>query len=83
MKLLIIESPGKQKTIQKYLGSEWKVAASLGHIRGLEQNLNFLKNDFEPSYEFIKEKAKAIKELKELTAKQQDEIELLKRLSTA
>ena len=65
MKLLIIESPGKQKTIQKYLGSEWKVAASLGHIRGLEQNLNFLKNDFEPSYEFIKEKAKAIKELKE------------------
>ena len=67
MKLLIIESPGKQKTIQKYLGSEWKVAASLGHIRGLEQNLNFLKNDFEPSYEFIKEKAKAIKELKEVS----------------
>ena len=65
MKLLIIESPGKQKTIQKYLGSEWKVVASLGHIRGLEQNLNFLKNDFEPSYEFLKEKAKAIKELKE------------------
>jgi DNA topoisomerase-1 len=64
-KILIIESPGKQKTIQKYLGSEWKVVASLGHIRGLEQNLNFLKNDFEPSYEFIKEKAKAIKELKE------------------
>ena len=67
MKLLIIESPGKQKTIQKYLGSEWKVAASLGHIRGLEQNLNFLKNDFEPSYEFIKEKAKAIKELKDMS----------------
>lgn len=65
MKLLIIESPGKQKTIQKYLGAEWKVLASLGHIRGLEQNLNFLKNDFEPSYEFLKEKAKAIKELKE------------------
>ena len=32
MKLLIIESPGKQKTIQKYLGAEWKVLASLGHI---------------------------------------------------
>ena len=65
MKLLIIESPGKQKTIQKYLGSEWKVVASLGHIRGLEQNLNFLKNHFEPSYEYIKEKAKAIKQLKD------------------
>jgi len=65
MKLLIIESPGKQKTIQKYLGAEWKVVASLGHIRGLEQSLDFLKNDFEPKYEWIKEKAKAIKELKD------------------
>ena len=65
MKLLIIESPGKQKTIQKYLGSDWKVTASLGHIRGLVQNLNFLQNDFEPEYEFLKEKAKTIKQLKE------------------
>ena len=65
MKLLIIESPGKQKTIQKYLGAEWKVIASLGHIRGLEQNLNFLRNDFEPVYEPLKEKAAAIKQLKQ------------------
>ena len=50
MKLLIIESPGKQKTIQKYLGSEWKVLASLGHIRALEQNIDFIQNDFEPKY---------------------------------
>ena len=64
MKMLIIESPGKQKTIQKYLGSEWKVLASLGHIRGLEQNLKFLTNDFEPSYEYIKEKEKTITQLK-------------------
>lgn len=65
MKLLIIESPGKQKTIQKYLGADWRVVASFGHIRGLEQSLDFLNTDFEPKYEFLKEKAKAIKELKE------------------
>jgi len=75
MKLLIIESPGKQKTIQKYLGSEWKVVASLGHIRGLEQNLDFLERDFEPKYELLKEKAKAIKELKD-RAKEADDIYL-------
>jgi DNA topoisomerase-1 len=75
MKLLIIESPGKQKTIQKYLGSDWRVVASLGHIRGLEQNLEFLTRDFEPRYEFLKEKAKAIKELKE-KAKEADDIYL-------
>ena len=75
MKLLIIESPGKQKTIQKYLGSDWQVVASLGHIRGLEQNLEFLTRDFEPRYEFLQEKAKAIKELKE-RAKEADDIYL-------
>ena len=75
MKLLIIESPGKQKTIQKYLGSEWKVVASLGHIRALEQNINFINNDFEPTYEFIKEKANAIKQIKE-AAKNAKEIYL-------
>ena len=68
MKLLIIESPGKQKTIQKYLGADWKVVASLGHIRGLEQNLDFIPRDFEPRYEYLQEKAKAIKELKEAAA---------------
>jgi len=68
MKLLIIESPGKQKTIQKYLGSDWKVIASLGHIRGLEHSIEFIQNDFEPKYEFLKEKAKAIKELKTAAA---------------
>ena len=65
MKLLILESPGKKVTVQKYLGADWRVVASLGHIRGLEQSLDFLNTDFEPKYEFLKEKAKAIKELKE------------------
>lgn len=75
MKLLIIESPSKQKTIQKYLGSDWKICASLGHIRGLENNIDFLKNDFDAKYEYIKEKAKAIKVLKEEASKA-DEIYL-------
>lgn len=65
MKLLIIESPGKQATIKKYLGADWNVVASLGHIRGLEHKLDFLQRDFEPKYEWIAEKAKAIKQLKD------------------
>jgi DNA topoisomerase-1 len=75
MKLLIIESPGKQATIKKYLGSNWMVLASLGHIRGLEHNLDFLQRDFEPKYEWITEKARAIKQLKE-AAKEAEEIYL-------
>lgn len=75
MKLLVIESPGKQATIKKYLGADWNVVASLGHIRGLEHNLEFLQREFEPKYEWITEKAKAIKQLKD-AAKQADEIYL-------
>lgn len=75
MKLLIIESPGKQATIKKYLGADWNVVASLGHIRGLEHNLDFLQREFEPKYEWIAEKAKAIKQLKE-AAKGADDIYL-------
>jgi DNA topoisomerase-1 len=65
MNVLIIESPGKQKTIQGFLGSEWRVVASMGHIRGLTHDLNFLTNGYEPTYEFLKEKSKAIATLKE------------------
>ena len=65
MNLLIIESPGKQKTIQGFLGAEWRVIASMGHIRGLTHDLNFLERDFEPTYEFLKEKSKAITALKD------------------
>ena len=75
MKVLIIESPGKQKTIEKYLGSGWKVVPTLGHIRGLEQNIEFINNDFEPKYELIKDKSNAIKQLKEIS-KNADEIYL-------
>lgn len=70
--LVIVESPAKCQKIQGFLGSGWRVIASLGHIRGLEHSLDFLKNDFEPKYEFLKEKAKAIKQLKDEAAKAAD-----------
>ena len=75
MKVFIIESPGKQKTIQGFLGAGWRVVASMGHIRGLTHDLNFLQKDYEPTYEFLKEKSKAIQALKE-AAKGADEIYL-------
>ena len=65
MNVLIIESPGKQKTIQGFLGAEWRVIASMGHIRGLSHDLKFLENNYEPTYEFLKEKSKAISALKD------------------
>lgn len=73
--LVIVESPAKCQKIQGFLGAGWRVIASLGHIRGLEQSVDFIKNDFEPKYEFIEEKAKAIKQLKE-AAKTADDVYL-------
>lgn len=66
-KLVIVESPAKCQKIQGFLGSGWIVIATMGHIRALEQDLDAigLNRDFEAKYEFIKEKAKAIKQLKE------------------
>lgn len=65
--LVIVESPAKCQKIQGFLGAGWRVIATMGHIRGLEQSLEAigLENDFEAKYEFLKEKAKAIKQLKE------------------
>ena len=50
--LVIVESPAKAKTINKYLGSDYSVKASLGHVRDLpKKGLGVdLKNNFEPSY---------------------------------
>jgi len=69
MNLMIVESPAKCKKIQSYLGPNWHVVASMGHIRGLSQDINFLQNDFEPTYEYLKEKAKAIASLKAVCKK--------------
>ena len=65
--LVIVESPAKCQKIQGFLGPGWRVIASMGHIRALEETLDAigLDRDFEPKYQFLKEKAKAIKQLKE------------------
>jgi len=65
--LVIVESPAKCQKIQGFLGVNWRVVASMGHIRALKHELQAvgIDKDFEPSYEYSKEKAKAIKQLKE------------------
>ena len=66
-KLVIVESPAKAKTIKKYLGNDFDVVASMGHIRDLPAaKLNVdVKNDFSPKYAIIKGKEKLVKELKD------------------
>ena len=64
--LVIVESPSKAKTIGKYLGSTYKVIASVGHVRDLPKSkmgIN-IENDFEPEYIQIRGKGELIKELK-------------------
>ena len=64
--LVIVESPAKAKTIKKYLGNDYKITASMGHIRDLPQShLGVdIKNDFNPMYIIIAGKSTLIKELK-------------------
>ncbi|MCQ2471202.1 MAG: type I DNA topoisomerase [Clostridia bacterium] len=66
-KLIIVESPTKVKTIKKYLGKDYDVTASMGHVRDLPAaRLSVdIKHDFAPKYAVIKGKEKLVKELKE------------------
>lgn len=66
--LLIVESPAKAKTITKYLGGDFVVASSYGHIRDLPKNNKAIdiEKGFLPSYEVSKEKEKVVAELKKL-----------------
>ena len=58
--LVIVESPSKSKTIEKYLGKNYKVVPSLGHIRDLTTAKGGLgvdvENDFKPDYAILKDK---------------------------
>src|SRR5215472_1861820 len=76
-KLVIVESPAKAKTIEKFLGREFTVLASMGHIidlpkKGLGVNT---RKDFAPHYEVIEKKDKLIEELK-AASKRADEVYL-------
>ncbi len=66
-KLLIVESPAKAKTIEKYLGSDFKVLASNGHLRDLPKSKISIdiENNFKPIYMAIEGKEKIIDKLKE------------------
>ena len=82
MKLVIVESPTKAKTIRKFLGSEYKVVASMGHVRDLPSSSDEVPakwkkteagqlgvdvaHNFEPIYVISKDKTKVVKELKTL-----------------
>ena len=64
-KLVIVESPAKAKTISKFLGKDFKVMASMGHVRDLPKTkIGFDEETFEPKYVISKDKTKVIKELK-------------------
>ena len=64
-----MESPSKSKTIEKYLGKDYKVVSSLGHIRDLSTSGKYgfgvdLENQYKPDYKIIKGKKKLVTELK-------------------
>lgn len=67
--LVIVESPAKAKTIEKFLGSDFVVRSSYGHIRDLPSkgmNINLESGKFEPTYEINPDKKKTVNELKKL-----------------
>src|SRR3954465_4216 len=74
--LVIVESPAKAKTINKYLGDDFIVKASMGHVRDLpSKGMGVDLKTFEPEYEVLESRGKVVNELKKL-AKNADEIYL-------
>lgn len=69
--LVIVESPAKAKTIEKYLGKKYKVKASMGHLRDLPKSQMGVdtENNFEPRYITIRGKGPILKELKQAAKK--------------
>ena len=68
MALVIVESPAKAKTINKYLGSAYTVKASMGHVRDLpEKGIGVdIEKEFEPTYEVLSSRKKLVSELKSI-----------------
>ena len=66
--LVIVESPAKAKTIGKYLGSDYKVTASMGHLRDLPKSKMGidLESGFTPHYQPVKGREETINELKKV-----------------
>jgi len=69
--LVIVESPAKARTIEKFLGKDYMVKSSFGHVRDLaKKNLGIdIENNFKPDYIVSADKKKVVKELKELAKK--------------
>src|SRR5690242_371614 len=72
--LVVVESPAKAKTINKYLGRNYKVIASMGHVRDLPKSKLGVDigEDFEPSYEVIASRKKVLKDLKDAAKESED-----------
>src|SRR5690242_15642969 len=74
--LVIVESPAKAKTINKYLGEDYIVKASMGHVRDLpSKGMGVDLETFEPEYEILESRGKVVSELKKL-AKDSEEVYL-------
>jgi DNA topoisomerase-1 len=77
MKLVIVESPTKTKTVSKYLGKEYEVHASVGHVRDLPKSNKKaidIEGGFVPHYEIAKGKEKVIADIKKRAAKAEEVI---------
>ncbi|MEA3357678.1 MAG: type I DNA topoisomerase [Patescibacteria group bacterium] len=78
MKLVIVESPAKAKTINRYLGNDYKVAASMGHVMDLPKSkLRVdIENNYKPDYQIIESKKDLVKKLSKLVPRGGKEVYL-------
>jgi len=74
MKLIIVESPTKSKTLAKFLTSDYQILASMGHIRDLPKKKLAIDvdNNFQPDYVVLPEKRKVISQLRQAALRAQE-----------